>query len=57
MEFLEKTYQSVTDLKSFDVIKTVKERFIEISKEIIENKEKQIFLMEDFDENDELIKL
>ena len=57
LEFLEKTYQSVTDLKSFDVIKTVKERFIEISKEIIENKEKKIFLMEDFDENDELIKL
>ena len=36
LEFLENSFQNVTDLKTFDVIETVKNRFIEISKEIIE---------------------
>ena len=38
LQFLENAFQQqVTDLKPFDVIKTVKERFIELSKEIIDN--------------------
>jgi len=36
LDFLENNFQNVTDLKTFDVIETVKNRFIEISKEIIE---------------------
>ena len=37
LDFIENSYQQVTNLKPFDVIKTVKERFIELSKEIIDN--------------------
>ena len=36
LEFLEKNYQNITDLKPFDVIETVKSRYIEASKDIIE---------------------
>ena len=36
LDFLENNYQSVTHLKSFDVIETIKERFLKLSKEIIE---------------------
>ena len=37
LNFLENSYQQVTDIKKFDVIETLKERFLNISKEIIEN--------------------
>ena len=59
LEFIENCFQNVTDLKPFDVIETVKERFIEISKEIIEKNEKNDFNKESFDETDseKLIKL
>ena len=54
LDFLENTYQNITDLKPFDVIDTVKKRFKEISPEIIEQKEETII----FDKsNKELIKL
>jgi len=54
LEFLENSYQNVTDLKPFDVIKTVKERFVEISTEIIEkNETTQSIKIEDFEENKE----
>ena len=58
LTFLENSYQNVTNLKPFDVIETVKERFMEISKEIIE-KTKQPLSMEDFENtyNKLLIKL
>ena len=36
LKFIEKTYQQVTNPKAFDIIESVKERFIEVSKEIIE---------------------
>ena len=59
LEFIENCFQNVTDLKPFDVIETVKERFIEISKDIIEIREKNYFNKESFDETDseKLIKL
>ena len=42
LNFLENSYQQqVTDIKEFDVIETIKERFTEISKEIIKKSEKQ----------------
>ena len=55
LDFLENTYQNVTDLKPFNVIQTVKERFIEISKDIIENNE-NLLKLEDFITDEEIIK-
>ena len=55
LNFLENSYQNVTDLKTFDVIKTVKERFLEISKDIIDEP-KNIELKFD-DENEKCIKI
>ena len=60
LEFLEKSYIGVTDLKPFDVIENLKQKFIDISREIIEQKENQKPLeMKDFckDENPKSIKL
>ena len=37
LKFIESTYMNVTDLNNFDIIESIKERFIEVSKEIIEN--------------------
>ena len=50
LNFIEKSYLTVTDLTKFDIIDSVKERFIEISKEIIENDKK--LKLEDFSNND-----
>ena len=36
LEFVERSYQNVIDIKSFDVIETLKERYIQLSKDIIE---------------------
>ena len=53
LQFLENNYQNVTDLKPFDVVETIKDRFIQISKDIIEQSEKI-----EFDESkEEIIKL
>ena len=43
LDFIEKEFQNVINLKPFDVIETVKERFIEISNDIIEINEKNNF--------------
>ena len=62
LDFLEKSFIQVTDLKPFDVIQSIKERFVVLSKEIIEykgkEKEKEITI-NDFckNENFNLIKL
>ena len=40
LQFIENTYQNITSPKPFDIIETVKERFIVLSKDIIENPEK-----------------
>ena len=54
---MENEYQRVTDLQSFDVIKSIKKRFIELSSEIMEKIEKPVN-MNDFDNGDnKLIKL
>ena len=51
LDFLEGEFQRVTDLKTFDVIETVKERFIESSKDFLEKMDKPLELG-DFDKND-----
>ena len=50
LNFIEQSYMKVTDLKSFDIIESIKERFIEISKAIIERSEQ--FQLRDFCLND-----
>ena len=39
LKFIENIYQNITNLENYDVIDTIKDRFIDISKEIIEKKE------------------
>ena len=39
LNFIENIYQNITNIKNYDVIDTIKERFINIYKEIIEKKE------------------
>jgi len=53
LQFLENTYQNVTDLKPFDVVETIKDRFEKISRDIIEQTEK----IEFDDSQQEIIKL
>ena len=56
LNFLENEFQRVTDLKPFDAIKTVKERFIEMSNEILEIMDAPL-TMKDFDISENEIKL
>jgi len=57
LNFIENQYADVIDLKPFDVIETIKDKFIEISKEIFEKIEYP-FQKTDFDDtNKNLIKL
>jgi len=56
LNYIEHTYQSITGLKNFDVIETVKERFLEKSKEIIDDL-KNLPLKFDDKENEKYIKL
>ena len=51
LDFLENNYQTVTHLESFDVIETIKDRFIKLSKDIIEkaNTDEKKFNNESFD--------
>ena len=53
LQFLEDNYHNVTDIKHFDVVKTIKDRFTEISKNIIQEPETIIF----DDSKEEIIKL
>ena len=55
--FIEHSFQNVTDLKEYNFIKTIKNKFVELSKEIIERKdEKQDRLtLDDFKTDDEII--
>ena len=59
LNFIERSYQNITGLQPFDVIGSIKERYIKVSKDIIEKTEKdERVTMESFDNNDpNLIKL
>ena len=50
LEFIEDTYKFLKDFGSFDVIETVKDRFKQLSKDIIEKPEKEL----QFDNSDNL---
>ena len=58
LKFIENAYQEVTDLKAYDVIQTIKERFIVLSQEIIEksNEEQKQFKLEDIIDDNEIMK-
>ena len=57
LDFLEGEFQRVTDLKTFDVIKTVKERFIESSKDFLEKMDKPLELNDFDNKENKFIKL
>jgi len=50
LEYLEKAYITIIDLEPFDVLKTVKERFKKISKQILDNNDGEI----NFDNKNEI---
>ena len=56
LQFIERSYQNITNPEQFDVIDTIKKEFINISQEIFEKMEKNI-TMDDFDKETKLIKL
>ena len=57
LDFIEHAYQEVTDLKPFNVIQTIKERFIELSNEIIEKgDDNQVLNLKDIINEKEIIK-
>ena len=60
LNFIENTFQTVTNISNFDLIETIKKRFIEFSNEILYKTEKgNIITIDDFDRESEpnLIKL
>ena len=57
LEFLEGEFQRVTDLKPFDVIQTVKQRFVETSKDFLEKMEKPLDLNDFDNSSNKLIKI
>ena len=58
LDFLENNYQNVTHLEAFDVIETIKDRYIKLSKDIIEKTPEEKIDKESFDNsNPESIKL
>ena len=64
LDYLEKSYINITDIKPFDVLETLKERFKIVSKEILEKKEGENIISNKngidniiFDNNKNVIKL
>ena len=51
LQFIENTYQNVTNPEPFDVIESIKKRFIELSKDFIDNTQNKIELS-DFESNE-----
>ena len=56
LEFIERNFQSVTDLKPFDIIQTVKEGFTRLSTDIIEQTGEKPFSIDDIISNEEILK-
>ena len=53
LSFIENSYEKITDLKGFDIIQTVKDRFKEVSTDIFEKLEEEI----EYNDQRDLIKL
>ena len=56
LEFIENSFQEITDIKSFDVIENLKERFIGLSKILMENNINPIITTKDFINYAQIIK-
>ena len=56
LEFIENSFQEITDIKSFDVIENLKERFIGLSKILMENNINPIISKKDFINYAQIIK-
>ena len=54
LNFIENSYQNITNLDKFDVIATVKDRFLKVSQEIIEKNENELTI-DDFDNSDKKV--
>ena len=54
LNFIENSYQNITNLDKFDVIATIKDRFLKVSKDIIEKNEKELTI-NDFDNSDKKV--
>ena len=52
LKIIENSYLNVTDLINFDIIESIKNRFIDVSKEIIENNNDNQLTIDDFCNND-----
>ena len=52
LDFLENNYQNVTHLQSYDVLETIKDRYIKLSKDIIEKTPEEKIDIESFDDSD-----
>jgi HSP20 family molecular chaperone IbpA len=57
LDFLENSYQNVTNLTNFDVIETIKDSFVEISKDILEKTENPITKESFENSNNSIIKI
>ena len=56
LDFIERSFQNVTDLKPFDIIQSIKERFIELSTEILEKRNEKPFVSDDILSNEDILK-
>jgi hypothetical protein len=56
LDFIERSYQRITNINSYDVIETIKDCFIDLSKDILEKTEKPLS-KENFENHKNLIKL
>ena len=57
MDFFENFYQEITDIAPFDCIQRLKTRFIELSKDLFETNENNLFINEDdFFDNEKILK-
>ena len=54
LNFIENSYQNITNIDKFDVIATIKDRFINVSKDIIEKNENEL-TTNDFDNSDKKV--
>ena len=54
LNFIENSYQNITNIDKFDVIATIKDRFVKVSQDIIEKNENEL-TTNDFDNSDKKI--
>ena len=54
LNFIENSYQNITNIDKFDVIATIKDRFVKVSQDIIEKNENEL-TTNDFDSSDKKI--